>query len=95
VTISTSRLAKEAPKFSAELAISNVDVSEGYAILVQAADGADNETVLRVQKTSGTVRAFVPATDAGSYLVFVLVISTPTPRDADQIASLVTIRALE
>ena len=95
VAISTSRLTRAAPKFSVELSLSSLDLVEGYAVLVQSADGGDSETVLPVQKTRGSVRAFVPAIDAESYLIFVLVVRTPTPRDADQIASLATIRTLE
>ena len=95
VAISTSRLTEASPKFSVELSLSTVDLLDGYAVLVRPGDGGPNEMILPVQKNRESLRAFVPATDPESYLIFELVVRSPTPRDAGQIASLATIRTLE
>lgn len=95
VTIETVRFQSPAPKFSVEASVANLDVADAYAMLVQPGDGGPVETILPVQKDRRSMRAFLPPGESDSYLIFVMLFRGPGAPAPNQIASLVTLRALD
>ena len=95
VAIQTAPLSVSAPKFSVEASTGAGTFVSSQAWLVHSADGGLMQTLLPVQQGSQSARAFLEAGEPGDSIVFVLITRTPQPLTSDQLASTITLRALD
>ena len=95
VAFESSHFASASPKFSVEASTQTGTIVAGYALLTTTVDGGLAQTIVPLQLGAHSVRIFLPPSEPGSYLVFVLIIKTDIPMDAAKLAATISLRPLD
>jgi hypothetical protein len=95
VAIESSHFPTASPKFSVEASTQAGTIIAAYALLTTTVDGGLAQTVVPVQVGTHSARSFLPPSEPGSYVVFILIIKTDAPMDAAKIATTVSLRPLD
>lgn len=95
VAIETSKFQQPTSKFSVEILLSNAKIADAAVLLIQPSDGGHTQTILPVQQRGGAVRAFVPPSDTGAFIIFVMQLRTTLPVDVQKEFSAATVRTLD
>lgn len=95
VMFESSRFPAAAPKFSIEASTHAGSIIAAYAMLTTTVDGGLAQTIVPLQLGAHSIRTFLPPSEAGSYVVFLLIVKTDAPMDAAKIAGTMNLRPLD